>query len=270
MLSRRCNELEAEQEDLINRVKSLESELASVKAEKSQEESLNYLVMSEYFDEEEESSQLEDSDNAESSDVVTSADVNEGESKKIDSLMAKIVTLQDQLKEKNKEISNLKSNLAAQENLSKTYFNEIENLTTQLNAKEADLARSTDVMDLFIQQQRESVANDSMSLQSDEEVVREATDDAVRYNTAQQEHNSVLENRGGEPMNGDVVTVSHACPLFFRFGDEVCPGPDTCGRSHTVAQKSYRKKGYAPKILKAKVHVQGMTNVGFLMIPHLN
>ena len=74
-------------------------------------------------------------------------------------------------------------------------------------------------MDLFIQQQRESVANDSMSLQSDEEVVREATDDAVRYNTAQQEHNSVLENRGGELMNGDVVNqvnIKEATNLFVQ------------------------------------------------------
>ena len=42
----KCSVLENERENLINRIKSLEKDLALVHAEKSQEESLNFLVMS--------------------------------------------------------------------------------------------------------------------------------------------------------------------------------------------------------------------------------
>ena len=243
-LSSKCRELEIEQEELVNRIKSLENELASALAEKSQEENLNYLVISEYFDEGE--SQLEGSESADSSDAVTfEEEVNSVESTKIDTLMAKIVKMQDQLKEKNKEISNLKNNLAAQENLSKTYFNEIENLTIQLNAREADLTRSSDMVDLLISQQKDNLSGETTFVPSNEDLIS-------RYENS--EHDSVVEN-GSEPINGARVIASHVCPLFFRYGDETCPGEDTCGRSHNpevlqkkgVCFKDFEREGSCPR-----------------------
>ena len=171
-------------------------------------------------------------------------------------VMAKMIKLQDQLKLKNKEISNLKSNLAAQENLSKSYLNEIEQLTLQLNAKEAELGRSADVVDLLINQQRKRSGSLSLSTDDDElsdllvrNDVKSSTEPLVEGVSTE------VNNNNNKHVNVDTVARSHPCVLFFRYGEGECPGEDTCGRSHNpeilhkkgVCFKDFEKEGSCPR-----------------------
>ena len=49
--------------------------------------------------------------------------------------------------------------------------------------------------------------------------------------------------------------ATDACPLFFRFGEEECPGTSFCGRNHNpdilrkkgVCFKDFKKKGSCPR-----------------------
>ena len=251
--SRKCLALEIEQESLINRIKSLEKELASVQAEKSQEESLNYIVMSEYFEEDLQSSAEAGSDEVNSEQVDEQVSCEE-DKEKTDTLMGKIARLQTQLKEKNKEISNLKSNLGAQENLTKTYFNEIEQLTLKLNAKEADLTRNTEVVDILINQQRESISGGLASVPSQDLSDNLSSDVGIeRYDDSGDD--CAYGQNDNISINVGTVAASHACPLFFRFGDAGCPEADCCGRSHNseilhkkgACFKDFEREGSCPR-----------------------
>ena len=158
--------------------------------------------------------------------------------------MEKVAKLQAQIKDKSREIVNLKNNLATQESLTKTYSNEIDNLTIKLNASEASLVRNTEVVDLFIEQEREkSSVSRRPTIDSDEE-------------------NNGLEQRTLDeqfPDNGDHIGATstnacggkiEACPLFFRFGKEGCPGAEMCGRNH--APEILKKKGICFKDFQSK------------------
>ena len=202
--------------------------------------------MSEYFAEAEDAVEVNQESSAERV-------VEEETQKKIDLLMAQNKKLQDQIKSKNSEISNLKSNLAAQENLSKTYLNEVEQLTIQLSVKDADLVRNGEVMDLLIDnQQRERRSSISGSLVSGRQEDESDSDDS---GSRERENDNRAQSEDGDTLCLDMGRATDACPLFFRFGEEECPGTSFCGRNHNpdilrkkgVCFKDFKKKGSCPR-----------------------
>ena len=151
-ITKKCDALEKEKSEILERERLLEGENKVLKSQVSHEETLNYVVIDEYFSDDYD----KDKDNATSSNQDENSD-----NPNIEMLLLKINELKEtheklkgNVKKKCSEILNLKNEYSTQEGIAKSYAEENTRLKQLLDASQAESKRCQEIMDIMIERNK--------------------------------------------------------------------------------------------------------------------